>query len=445
MKIFNTLSNQIETFTPIEEGKVKMYVCGPTVYNHAHIGNARPIVIFDTFRRLLEAQGYKVSYVSNFTDVDDKIIAGAKAEGMKETEFTKKYIEAYLKVREDLHTLKLTSTPKVTETMDAIIAFIQQMIDDGYAYIIDGDVYFSVGKIPDYGKLSKQKLEDLQVGARIDENDKKADPLDFVLWKKTDEGIQWDAPWGKGRPGWHTECVVMINNEFKHTPIDIHGGGMDLRFPHHENEMAQEEAVHHDHLANYWMHNGMLVFDGEKMSKSLGNVVLAKDVIERLGSNVTRWLLNSAHYRAPLKFNEEAIEQAQTEVVRILSSLRQAQVKLALATNIKVSQVSHTEFKKDFLEAMNDDLNTPNGYKVVFDVVKQLNTEIRARDISYDRVGELIEALEWMLGILGIEVEKVVLSDDDRALYAKWQKAKAEKDFAAADSYRSELAKRDLL
>ncbi len=329
MKLYNTKTLQTEEFKPIREGNVNMYVCGPTVYNHAHIGNARPIVVFDTLRRVLEADGYKVHFVSNFTDVDDKIINKAKEEGVKEEEIAERYIDAYNGVRKSLNVIPPDATPRVTKTMDRMIGFIEKLVENGNAYVDDGEVYFSVDSVEDYGSLSHQNLEELKVGAseRIDADDNKKNPLDFLLWKKTEDGIKWDSPWGEGRPGWHTECVVMINDEFGDGPIDIHGGGMDLRFPHHENEVAQSRAVNHHGLANYWVHNGMLNFGGAKMSKSLGNIQLAKDVISDLGANVVRWLLLSVNYRDSLNYTPETIEAAKKEIERISQVLKQAELK----------------------------------------------------------------------------------------------------------------------
>ncbi|MBQ6817456.1 MAG: cysteine--tRNA ligase, partial [Bacilli bacterium] len=297
MKLYNSYSLKEEEFKPIKEGEVSMYVCGPTVYNHAHIGNARPIVVFDTLRRVFEALNYKVKFVSNFTDVDDKIINKALEEGVSEKEIAERYIKAYNDVRNSLNIIPIDVTPRVTETMDEIIDFIDKLVKEGNAYEVDGDVFFSVESDKKYGELSHQKLEDLDAGARVNIGDTKRNPLDFALWKKTDKGIKWNSPWGEGRPGWHTECVVMIGKEFNGGMIDIHGGGKDLKFPHHENEMAQSECVNHHHLANYWIHNGMLETKGGKMSKSLGNTSWAKDVIKEYGSNLVRWFLLSAKYR----------------------------------------------------------------------------------------------------------------------------------------------------
>ena len=444
MKLYNSLSGKLEEFKPIIEGQASMYVCGPTVYNHAHIGNARPIVVFDTLRRVLTEDGYQVKFVSNFTDVDDKIIKRAKEEGKSEKEITDYYIQAYQTVREKLNTIPLDKSPKVTETMHEIIHFIEELIEAGYAYEIDGDVYFRVCKIDSYGQLSKQKVDDLVVGARIEENSKKENPLDFTLWKATEDGIKWDTVWGEGRPGWHTECVVMIGKEFAGQKIDIHGGGMDLKFPHHENEIAQNMALHHNAIANYWLHNGMLDFDGEKMSKSLGNVLWAKDVIEQLGSNVTRWLLLSAHYRAPLKFNDESIEQAKNELIKVETGLKQARIKAELA-NISWSNEYDAETFNKFMVAMNDDLNTPNAYKEIFETVKLLNNQIRQREINWDQLIRYSNSVEKMLDVLGIEYTPVQLTTEDREVFAKWDEAKNDKNFELADTYRAELIKRELI
>lgn len=443
MKLYNSLTLQVEEFKPVHENQVNMYVCGPTVYNHAHIGNARPIVVFDTLRRVFEADGYKVKYVSNFTDVDDKIINKALEEGVKETEIADRYIEAYNKVRESLNTETLDATPRVTETMDEMIKFIEELVENGNAYVVDGEVYFAVDSVPSYGELSHQNTDDLMVGARVEENDKKRNPLDFLLWKKTNVGIQWDSPWGKGRPGWHTECVVMIGDNFNHELIDIHGGGKDLKFPHHENEMAQSNAVNHHHLANYWVHNGMLNFNGGKMSKSLGNIQLAKDVIAQIGPNVARWLLLSVNYRDVLNFSEETLEAARTELARIEQALHQAEVKAQLANaSLEGELDAHWN---DFMEAMRDDLNTPNAYKVIFDTVKELNQSLRQRQIDFAVVASHYSSVKKMLSVLGVFIDEIVLSDEDRELYAKWNEAKAAKDFETADKYRAQLQERHII
>ena len=438
MKIYNSYSLKIEEFKPIKEGQVSMYVCGPTVYNHAHIGNARPIVVFDTLRRTLEALGYKVKMVSNFTDVDDKIINKAIEENVSEQVIAQRYIDAYNDVRKQLNVVALDATPRVTETMDDIIAFIKELVDNGSAYEVNGDVYFSVDADDKYGELSHQQLKDLISGARVEENEQKRNPLDFALWKKTEKGIKWSSPWGEGRPGWHTECVVMIAKEFGEGMIDIHGGGKDLKFPHHENEMAQSECVHHHHLANYWVHNGMLETSGGKMSKSLGNTQWAKDVINEIGVNLTRWFLLSARYRDTLIYSKETFEACRSELNKIETAMKQAEVKIQLAGK-SFSQEFDKEKYQEFLDAMSDDLNTPNAYKVIFDTIKLLNQALRVKEIDYDQLGKYYNTVNKMLDILGIKLEKKVLTKENIEIYQKWIEAKANKDFASADKYRAIL------
>ncbi len=445
MKLFNSMNQTIEEFKPIHEHEVNMYVCGPTVYNYPHIGNARPIVVFDTLKRTFQALGYKVKMVSNYTDVDDKIIKVAKECGVSEKEITKKFIKAYNDDRLALHAMMPDAAPRVTETMDAIIAFIELLVKKGHAYEIDGDVYFRVNSVETYGKLSNQQIDDLMVGARIDENSKKENPLDFTLWKRTDEGIQWNSPWSVGRPGWHTECVVMINKEFhgEHT-IDIHGGGMDLKFPHHENEIAQSRAAYETPIANYWIHNGMVNIDGEKMSKSLGNVIWAKDMIEKIGGNVLRWVFLSAHYRSPLNINEEAIETAKKELQKVQTSLKQAYVKLALA-DVEITDEAEDTLLTPFMDAMQDDMNTPNAFAALFETVKVLNQTIRQREVDLTFLQRIVKTVETMLDVLGIENNRLILSDEDKELHHKWKAAVKEKDFATADDYRARLIEKGIL
>ncbi|MCR1871012.1 cysteine--tRNA ligase [Longicatena caecimuris] len=445
MKLFNSMNQTIEEFKPIHEHEVNMYVCGPTVYNYPHIGNARPIVVFDTLKRTFQALGYKVKMVSNYTDVDDKIIKVAKECGVSEKEITEKFIKAYNDDRLALHAMMPDAAPRVTETMDAIIAFIELLVKKGHAYEIDGDVYFRVNSVESYGKLSNQQIDDLMVGARIDENSKKENPLDFTLWKRTDEGIQWNSPWSVGRPGWHTECVVMINKEFhgEHT-IDIHGGGMDLKFPHHENEIAQSRAAYETPIANYWIHNGMVNIDGEKMSKSLGNVIWAKDMIEKIGGNVLRWVFLSAHYRSPLNINEEAIETAKKELQKVQTSLKQAYVKLALA-DVEITDEAEDTLLTPFMDAMQDDMNTPNAFAALFETVKVLNQTIRQREVDLTFLQRIVKTVETMLDVLGIENNRLILSDEDKELHHKWKAAVKEKDFAMADDYRARLIEKGIL
>ena len=445
MKLFNSMSQKIEEFKPITEGQVSMYVCGPTVYNYPHIGNARPIVVFDTLKRTFMALGYKVKMVSNYTDVDDKIIKVAKECGIGEKEVTEKFIKAYNDDRLALHAMMPDAAPKVTETMDAIIAFIDLLVKKEHAYVVDGDVYFRVSSVENYGKLSNQQIDDLMVGARIDENSKKENPLDFTLWKRTEEGIKWESPWSVGRPGWHTECVVMINKEFDGNHlIDIHGGGMDLKFPHHENEIAQSRAAYETGIANYWIHNGMVNIDGEKMSKSLGNVIWAKDMIEKIGGDTLRWLFLSSHYRSPLNINEEAIETAKKELNKVKTPLKQAYVKAGLA-GVDLKEEYDVESFHTFLTAMEDDLNTPNAFAAIFDVVKQLNQVVRQKEIDFTALGLKVNAVEKMLDVLGIENHRIVLSEEDKNLHAEWKSAVAQKDFELADKFRAQLIEKGIL
>lgn len=444
MKLYNSYTLKTEEFKPIEEGKVSMYVCGPTVYNHAHIGNARPIVVFDTLRRTFEALGYKVKFVSNFTDVDDKIINKAIEEGVSEKEIAERYIKAYNDVRSSLNIIPVDVTPRVTETMDEIIDFIDVLVKNGSAYVVDGDVYFSVEADEKYGELSHQKLEDLNAGARVETNDQKRNPQDFALWKKTDKGIKWDSPWGEGRPGWHTECVVMIGKEFNHGLIDIHGGGKDLKFPHHENEMAQSECANGHHLANYWVHNGMLETKGGKMSKSLGNTQWAKDVIAENGANLVRWFLLSGKYRDSLIYDDETFNAAKTELNKIETAVKQAEVKAQIANVEFGNEYNETKYQ-EFIDQMADDLNTPNAYMVIFDTLKLLNQALRVKEIDFKAVEKEYNAINKMLEILGIFIDKTVLTDEDKQIYKNWNEAKANKDFETADKYRSQLIEKGIL
>ena len=443
IRLYNTKTLQIEEFKPIHEGHVDMYVCGPTVYNYAHIGNARPMIVFDVLKRLFEAEGYSVTYVSNFTDVDDKIIKKAAEENTTEAVIAQRYIDAYQEVRTLLNTELPDITPRVTETMDKIIAFIDKLVKTGHAYEANGDVYFSVESVPTYGEISHQHLDQLEAGARIETNDQKKNPYDFALWKKTDMGIKWNSPWGEGRPGWHTECVVMINDNIGDC-IDIHGGGMDLKFPHHENEAAQQEAMHGNTLANYWVHNAMVNIDGQKMSKSLGNTMWAKDVVLSLGTNLTRWLVSSVHYRKELNFSDETIETARKELDKVLTPLKQAYIKAALADYVMGDDYDKESYRA-FLDCLDDDMNTPNAYAVIFETVKKLNQTLRQREIDFAQVALYRNAVEKMLNVLGIVVEKPVIGETEKELFAKWNQAKADKDFDSADKYRNELAEKGLL
>lgn len=443
IRLYNTKTLQIEDFKPIHEGHVDMYVCGPTVYNYAHIGNARPMIVFDVLKRLFEAEGYSVTYVSNFTDVDDKIIKKAAEENTTEAVIAQRYIDAYQEVRTLLNTELPDITPRVTETMNKIIEFIDKLVKTGHAYEANGDVYFSVESVPTYGEISHQHMDQLEAGARIETNDQKKNPYDFALWKKTDMGIKWNSPWGEGRPGWHTECVVMINDNIGDC-IDIHGGGMDLKFPHHENEAAQQEAMHGNTLANYWVHNAMVNIDGQKMSKSLGNTMWAKDVVLSLGTNLTRWLVSSVHYRKELNFSDETIETARKELDKVLTPLKQAYIKAALADYVMGDDYDKESYRA-FLDCLDDDMNTPNAYAVIFETVKKLNQTLRQREIDFAQLTLYSNAVEKMLNVLGIVVDKPVIGEAEKELFAKWNQAKADKDFDSADKYRNELVEKGLL
>ncbi|HEY4537996.1 MAG TPA: cysteine--tRNA ligase [Erysipelothrix sp.] len=444
MKLFNSKTNQIETFKPIKKDEVSMYVCGPTVYNHAHIGNARPIVVFDLLKNVLTRAGYNVKYVSNYTDVDDKIINKALEEATDESEIAQRYIAAYENIRKELHADNVDIKPKVTETMEEIIAFIQKLIEEDKAYVVNGNVYFRVSSVEDYGAISNQDLDALLVGARIAKNEEKENPLDFVLWKNTDDGgITWDTPWGKGRPGWHTECVVMIHNEFNTNTIDIHGGGQDLKFPHHENESAQNKALHHHDLANYWVHNAMLNIDGEKMSKSIGNVTWAKDFIRELGANVTRWLLLSTHYRLVLNITDDLISQSKQAVERIENSLRQASIYRQTNTYITTMDYKLDDSYGKFMEALYDDLNIANAHQQIFDAVKRLNTAIRQKQ-NYE-IEALSNSLMQMMEVLGLQINLPQLSDADKKLFEQWKTLKTEKRYDEADKLRQILSEKGYL
>lgn len=447
MKVFNSLTNKKEELTPLKDGQVSMYVCGPTVYNYVHIGNTRPMITFDLLRRTLEYLGEKVIYVSNYTDVDDKIIKQAKKEGVSEKELTDKYIKAYEEVRDGLHLLTPSYTPRVTETMDKIIHFIEVLIEKGYAYEKDGDVYFRVTKIPSYGELSGIKVDDLIQGASertLTEDDKKKEsPLDFALWKKTDEGIQFDSPWSKGRPGWHTECVVMINDIFEEGHIDIHAGGHDLKFPHHENEMAQSVAYSGHHIADTWMHNQMININGEKMSKSLGNVLWAKDLLNELGCNVYKWLMLSTHYRNPLNFTDEVLNNVKKEVAKVENVVKSASLYLA------VNHVEKEEARKETVDhmvmALADDLNSSLALTEILDQVKVLNQVMRTREKDNAAIAKEYATLMKMTDVMGFAFKGVELREEDIDLYNEWNAYKKEKNFEEADRVRGLLIERGIL
>ena len=441
IKVFNSLTNSVETLKPIKEKEVSIYCCGPTVYGDAHVGNIRPVIVFDTLRRFLSFLGYDVKLVSNFTDVDDKIINKAQQEGVSEQVITDRYIAAYKDVLTRLNVEPHYLNPRVTEYMPQIIKYIEELVKLGAAYEKDGDVFFRISSIKDYGELSNMKVDDLVVGARIEENSKKESPLDFTLWKKTDVGIQWDSPWGKGRPGWHTECCVMINSIFD-GKIDIHGGGFDLKFPHHENEIAQAKAHDHNKIANVWMHNGFVNFGEEKMSKSLGNVVLAKDAIAKYGGNVMRWLILSTHYRAPVSFTEETVQSASNELQKIQKAYNQ----LAVAIQLENGDLKSKELRvDDFVKALADDLNTSNALAAVFETVKQANVELRKRPVNLQEISGIFASLSTMLNILGIKFEIPVLTPELRKIYEQYLDLKAQKRFEESDKLRDVLIQHQII
>ena len=443
IKFYNSLSNSLEDFQTIQDKKVSMYVCGPTVYNYPHIGNMRPVVVFDTLRRFLTYVGYDVTYVSNYTDVDDKIIKAAKQEGKSEKELTDFYIAEFEKTVKGIGSQVPTITPRVTEYMDKIIAYIDNLVKIGAAYERDGDVYFRVERIKDYGKLSGINVDDLRVGARIEENTQKESPLDFALWKKTEEGIKWDSPWGKGRPGWHTECCVMIDTIFPGDHIDIHGGGYDLKFPHHENEIAQAEATHGSKIAHFWMHNAFINFGNEKMSKSLGNVVLAKDMIAQYSGLVTRLVILNAHYRQAVNFTEETVKEAQQEAQKMQMAYKQAALKLQ--SNGVDLDAGKPVYIAKFIEALANDLNTANALAELYNVLKEINQAIRTKDADLNNLNNLFKTLTDMFYVLGLDIKFTKFDNDISHLYEEYLKSKENKDFAKSDEIRKLLIEKGVM
>ncbi|MDD4069290.1 MAG: cysteine--tRNA ligase [Candidatus Izemoplasmatales bacterium] len=444
MKIFNSYTNQLEEFVSIHKNKVNMYVCGPTVYNYIHIGNARPVVFFDTVRRYFESQGYEVKYASNFTDVDDKIIQKAQEENESELVVSQKYIDAFLKDLKSLNCKIDYIQPKVTDYMNHIIKFIDELVAKDFAYKIDGDVYFRVDRISDYGVLSNRNIDDLISGSRVDINLKKESPLDFTLWKKTDVGINFESPFSLGRPGWHTECVAMIDDIFNEQ-IDIHGGGMDLQFPHHENEIAQSKALHNHSLARYWMHNGRLSFKNEKMSKSIGNVILVKDVEEKMP---LRYFLLSTHYRSPLNYDEETMLMYIKEWQKLETAVKSLYFQLDLSKefkeNVEIKEKEIVDELNRFNEAMAEDFNTANAITSLQTMIKLINQSLRKK-LDYNYLNQSLKTITHMINILGLKVDLVKLDDNDRDLYNMWQNARKEKDFEKADSIRKELSSKGIL
>ncbi len=447
MKLYNTMTNKKEEFVPIKKGEVMMYSCGPTVYNYFHIGNARPFIIFDTLRRYLEYRGYKVKFVQNFTDIDDKMINKANDLGITVAELAEQYIAEYFKDADGLGIRRASVHPRATENIGAIINIIKKLVDKGYAYNVDGDVYYSTKKFKEYGKLSHQPLDELESGARIDINEDKRDPMDFAVWKKQKPGEPaWDSPWGKGRPGWHIECSAMANKYLADT-IDIHSGGRDLIFPHHENEIAQSEAANGCAFANYWVHNGYINIDNRKMSKSLGNFFTVRDVAKEFDYEVIRFFMLSAHYRSPINFSKDLMESSKSALDRIYNCLKTLKFLSGAAetAEFKDGEAGIAEAldkrKEQFIAAMDDDLNTADAISALFDIVSDVNVKLiggkpskRMADKAYD----LLKELGGVLGLLDNEKEDEVPAEIT-ALLDERAAARKNKDWAKSDEIRDKL------
>lgn len=454
MKIYNTLTRQKEEFVPVHPGKVGMYVCGPTVYNYIHIGNARPMIIFDTVRRYFEYKGYEVNYVSNFTDVDDKIIKKANEEGVTATEIAERYIKECKQDMEALNIKPATHQPRATEEIGGMIKMIQTLIKKGHAYEVDGTVYFKTRSFKDYGKLSKKNIDDLEAGHReikVTGEEGKKDPLDFVLWKPKKEGeIAWDSPWGEGRPGWHIECSEMSKKYIGDT-IDIHAGGEDLIFPHHENEIAQSEACNGEKFANYWMHNGFLNINNKKMSKSAGNFFTVREIGEKYPLQVIRFFMLSAHYRTPLNFSDTLVESAKPGLDRILTAIDLCREMAAKEETGSLSKEETEHFAnievlvKKFEDAMEDDFNTADAVSAIFEIVRESNSTVK--DFSADYAKKILKVLEDLCSVLGIETtkEEEILDEEIEKLIEERQAARKNKDFARADEIRDQLLEQGIV
>lgn len=451
MKIFNTMTRRKEEFVPLDKNEVKIYACGPTVYNYIHIGNARPLCVFDVLRRYLEYRGYNVRFVQNFTDVDDKIIKKANEEGLSFEEVSKKYIKEFWTDAHGLNFKDATVHPKATENIDEIINIIKTLEEKGYAYAVDGDVYYRTLKFKDYGKLSHQPIEDLQSGARIAIGEKKENPLDFALWKAAKEGEPyWDSPWGNGRPGWHIECSAM-NKRYLGDSIDIHCGGKDLVFPHHENEIAQSEAANDAPFAKYWMHNGYINVDNVKMSKSLGNFKTVREIANVYGYEVIRYFLISSHYRSPINYSIDIIEQCQSALDRLYT----CRESLDFAIKNAKSDIDDDEeilkliasAKDEFIKAMDDDLNTADGIAAVFNLVSTINTEIINKEVSLNVCKKAAEMFDELTDVLGLLYNRKSndIDDDIEKLIEQRQTARANKDWATADKIRDELKAKGII
>ena len=451
MKIFNTMTRRKEEFVPLDKNEVKIYACGPTVYNYIHIGNARPLCVFDVLRRYLEYRGYNVRFVQNFTDVDDKIIKRANEEGLSFEEVSKKYIKEFWTDAHGLNFKDATVHPKATENIDEIINIIKTLEEKGYAYAVDGDVYYRTLKFKDYGKLSHQPIEDLQSGARIAIGEKKENPLDFALWKAAKEGEPyWDSPWGKGRPGWHIECSAM-NKRYLGDSIDIHCGGKDLVFPHHENEIAQSEAANDAPFAKYWMHNGYINVDNVKMSKSLGNFKTVREIANVYGYEVIRYFLISSHYRSPINYSIDIIEQCQSALDRLYTCRESLDFAIKNAKSDIDDDEEILKFiasaKDEFIKAMDDDLNTADGIAAVFNLVSTINTEIINKEVSLNVCKKAAEMFDELTGVLGLIYNRKSndIDDDIEKLIEQRQTARANKDWATADKIRDELKAKGII
>lgn len=444
IQIYNTLTRKKEDFIPLEEGKVKMYVCGPTVYNYIHIGNARPAIVFDTVRRYLEYRGYDVRYISNFTDVDDKLIRAAKQIGEDVPTIADRFIEAYFEDVSALGCKQADIHPRVTENMDIIIDFIKTLIEKGYAYESEGDVYFHTRRFDDYGKLSQQSIDELRVGARIAIGEKKQDSLDFALWKAAKEGeIYWESPWGKGRPGWHIECSAMARKYLGDT-IDIHAGGQDLTFPHHENEIAQSEALTGKPFARYWMHNGYININNEKMSKSLGNFVLVHDIIKRHDPQVLRLFMLSVHYRHPINYSDELLENTRAGLDRIKTSYQNLSHRKEASTNLTDNSSVWLEemngLREQFIQQMDDDFNTANGISVLFELSSIANRYLMEKNTDTNVIESFMKLFEELTLVLGLQLKEEELLDEEiEALIEKRIQARKDRDFQLADQIRDQL------
>lgn len=452
MKIFNTMTRQKEEFVPIKPNEITMYVCGPTVYNYFHIGNARTFLVFDTIRRYFEYRGYKVKFVQNFTDIDDKMIKRANEENTTVRELGDRYIEEYYKDADGLNIERATVNPRATEYIEEIIKFIQDLIDKGYAYEVDGDVYFSTKKFKEYGKLSGQNLDDLQAGARISVDERKKDPMDFAVWKSEKPGEpSWDSPWGKGRPGWHIECSCMAHKILGET-IDIHAGGADLVFPHHENEVAQSEARSGKPFANYWMHSAYLNINNKKMSKSLNNFFTTREILEKYDAEVVRLFMLSAHYRTPLNFSDELLESAKASKERLYNAIGNLErlIDEVKTENLKEEEKAYIEnlnsYKGKYIDKMDDDFNTADAIAVIFDLIKDINTNIGV-DSSKELIKYCLDLIRELGKPLGILQKSTIedLNSEIEALIEERQQARKNKNWALADKIRDDLKARGII